>query len=174
MSFIRNNKKKRLVKSIILIYAEGKTEYYFLKHLRQKYCRDTVTITIKKGNGGSPKKLVIDTKKVVGDYLKRYVLCDSDRPEIDDAEKYATDNNIKILKSPQCFDVLILQILDKKITLNLKSQQYKDQLSNICNMDNWDDMKMHQKFFPKTILENKRKKLPLLKKLIDIIIGKTL
>jgi hypothetical protein len=61
------------------VFGEGLCEEVFLKHLKKLYSYNSnVAITVRRGKGGTPADVVIDSDKIPGDYETRVVVVDND------------------------------------------------------------------------------------------------
>ena len=98
---------------------------------------------------------------------------DQGEEEVAEAEKLATSQNIIILKSITSIEVELAPFLteDKKSLSKTKrsTNDAKEVLRKLCHLQNVDDEIDWHKYFPKTLLNQKRKSSPWLNRLICLI-----
>jgi hypothetical protein len=150
-------------------------EEVFLKHLRKLYCYDTnVAVTIKKGRGGDAKNIVLDAYKVPGEFNRKVVILDNDKPknETKKARQLARDKEIELLENTPCLEHLLLLILDsKEISANSKrckkifEEKYIEKTQR-------KEMYEYDKYFSKKLLDKKRENIKVLDDIIKIMEGK--
>ncbi|HBI17100.1 MAG: hypothetical protein UR60_C0021G0020 [Candidatus Moranbacteria bacterium GW2011_GWF2_34_56] len=174
------NKKWKKQKRTILFYGEGADEDVFLRYLNTIYGKHNINlrIKIKNGSGGAPDMVVKKAINYYGDFDARVVIIDTDRPkiEIEAARKMAKDSGVFLIENNPCLEALLLRILNVgKIIKNKKSEYYKKEFEKghicerkRCNVDEY------KKIFPKNILDNKRKEIEELNKIIGFMESKKL
>jgi hypothetical protein len=168
-------KKRRQANKTLLFFGEGMNEEVFLKHLRKLYCYDTnVAVTIKKGRGGDAKNIVLDAYKVPGEFNRKVVILDNDKPknETKKARQLARDKEIELLENTPCLEHLLLLILDsKEISANSKrckkifEEKYIEKTQR-------KEMYEYDKYFSKKLLDKKRENIKVLDDIIKIMEGK--
>lgn len=169
-----HKKKRRSAKKPILIFGEGLGEEMFLKHLRSLYAYNSnVYVTVRKGKGGAPVDVVISASRVLGDFDKKFVLLDNDKPrlEMEKARKKAQGLEIYLLENNPCLEALLLSILhDKRCFDNEKSSWCKREFEiKYIPKKKRSEIDRYKKIFPKAILDRKRKSLTILNQLISLI-----
>ena len=161
--------KKKTIKKTTLFFGEGLLDYLFLRYLKSIYSSEKINITIRRGRGGDAKKIVKDCIKVFGDFNKRAVLLDNDKPakEVSEARKIAKEKNIVAIENTPCLEALFLSILDK---------DYENKNTKWCKKE----FKKHHKkeikvfydfnkIFPKETIEEKKERINNLKLIIEIL-----
>ena len=169
-------RKQRRQRQTVLIYCEGKTEKIFVKYLQTLFAskaKINKRIKIKEGSGGSPLYLINKVKSEPASYNDKYIILDKDeknRTEIKKFEETAKQNDIQLLWSVPCLEGLFLKILENNFPLN--SAKCKSLFKNKYNngQKHWDN-NLLAKYFPKTKLNVKKKTIPVLKKIIQIMEG---
>lgn len=156
--------KNRKQKISIFICCEGKTELAFLKYVKNLYISgDQKSIRINSINGGNICKMkkYIKTKKKHIHIDKYYILSDGDQIGSQNI------NDEKVLIASPCIEKLFLEILDQsklkttkecKKIFETKYLNRKDKLSS----------QSYQKIFNKDKLEDARRKIPLLNRVLKI------
>jgi hypothetical protein len=139
------------------------------------YCYDTnVAVTIKKGRGGDAKNIVLDAYKVPGEFNRKVVILDNDKPknETKKARQLARDKEIELLENTPCLEHLLLLILDsKEISANSKrckkifEEKYIEKTQR-------KEMYEYDKYFSKKLLDKKRENIKVLDDIIKIMEGK--
>jgi len=114
-------KKLKETRHTLFIYCEGKTDYLFIRHLKQLYLiRGSKQFTLKKGTGGDVFTFISDTANnaQVRDYDEKYIVLDADKKteiELKGAEIQSSENKIdKLIWQKPCLEGLFLQILNNK------------------------------------------------------------
>jgi len=168
-------KKRRSASKTLLIFGEGMGEEMLLKHLRKLYSfNSNVAITIKKGKGGNARNIVADANRIIGDYDKRIVILDNDKPEeeMEEARKEAKKRKIELIENVPCLEFLLISIVDKKPTgksSNWCKHKFETEYIDRKKRGETDE---YDKLFPQKLLNNKRFAISELKKLISIMEGK--
>jgi hypothetical protein len=170
-------RNKRISKKTVLIIAEGLRDANFLKYLKSCYTHlNKLNMIIRNGQGGTADGLVQETINTLGSYDNRATVIDNDKGknEMERANNLASSHNIKLIKNTPCIEATLLSILGKKQdeiptgTGQCKLKYKKEFLNNKKMEDNQDLIRM----FPKKVLNNKRKSIPLLNDIISAIEGK--
>jgi len=170
-----NKKKRRQASTLILFFGEGFGEEIFLKHLRKIYSLNSgVAVTVRKGKGGCPENIVIDAIRVPGEFNKKIVLLDNDKPEAEmlKARQTAKVNKIKLIENSPCLEFLLLEILEGKPKEKASERCKKEFESKYAEKQKRSDPNKYEELFPKKLLDDKRSKIPELEKLISIMEGK--
>jgi len=166
--------KRRQAKQSFLVYVEGLHEENFLKHLRALYTRESgKNIKIVRGSGGSTDTLITRAIREIGDYDKRVIIFDNDKPrvEMDLARKNAKSKNITVIENTPCLEALLLTILNPGTEYSRKSsswckktfqQDYIDYRSRLNNQT-------YLEIFPKKLLDFRRVTVPVLDKILSLI-----
>jgi hypothetical protein len=165
--------KKRFSKKAKLIYCEGFHEEIFLKFLSEIYRSSKASIRIRSGKGGSADQIVQDAVNAFGDFRKKIVILDIDKPkrEIERARKIAKDNSIKLIENFPCLEGVFLSVLiENKEFINQTSEWCKKHFhANYVSEGDRDDTKKYLKIFPKKLLDIKRKTVKALNMLISAV-----
>jgi hypothetical protein len=165
-------KKRRRVNKTLLVFGEGLGEEMFLKHLKKLYSfNNGIAITIKKGKGGSARNIVVDASKTSGDFDKKIVVLDNDKPkkEMLEARREAKKRKIKLIENTPCLEFILLSVFNKEPKEKL-SLYYKHKFeSKYIKKKKRTNLKEYDKIFPKKILDSGRLKIPSLHKLILIM-----
>jgi len=170
-----SRKAKRPVYSTALLFGEGEHDTIFLRHLVASYCRrgQSAKITVRKGRGSAADSVVDDARRVPGDYNRRLVKLDNDKPkkEIAAAFRLAKEHNISLAFSTPCLEGLLLSILDSAGDYrNRESEWCKRKLERENIVASKRGSRAHlQKIFTKRKMNAARKRIPELDKLIKFI-----
>lgn len=170
-----NKKKRRQARTLILFFGEGFGEEMFLKHLRKIYSFNSgVAVTVRKGKGGCPENIVIDTIKVPGAFNKKIVLLDNDKPESEmiKARQTAKEYKIEMIENTPCLEFLLLSILDGKPKEKTSERCKKEFESKYMEKQKRSEASKYEELFPKRLLDSKRAEIEELDRLISIMEGK--
>lgn len=170
-------KKQRSAKKTFLIFGEGLSEETFVNHLKSLYARDTgVQVKVVRGKGGSADGMVADAARLFGDYDRRFVVLDDDKPkdEMDRARKEAKLSGIVVLEHRPCLESVLLNIADAGLVTRGKSSDWckKEFESRFIEKKKRGELKEYSRFFPKSVLDRHRKNVTELEQLISVISGK--
>lgn len=164
---------RRQIKPSILVYTEGLSEANFLKHLRQIYNKEyTPNIKIITGHGGSVTNIVSNASHAPGEYTRRFVIVDTDKPhdEIAQAEQRARESSITILANHPCLEAVLLSILQP-------GPNYKEKSSTWCkrtfqekyiNYRSHPDKYAYLRTFPLALLERAKSRVPELENMVAL------
>lgn len=111
----KNAVKVRQNKRTLLLFGEGTDEAHFLKFLRRSYSRqDGYTVKIATGQGKVPVNIVKSCIREEGDFSKRVVFMDKDKPEneIQDALRMAAKHDVEIIFNEPCLESTFLKALN--------------------------------------------------------------
>ena len=168
-------RKRRQANKTLLIFGEGMNEQIFLKHLKKLYCCNTnVAITIRKGKGGNSSNIVIDASRVPGEFNRRVVVLDNDKPkgEIEQARNIAKNKDIELIENTPCLEYLLLSILDSS-KISDSSPECKNIFeSKYINKKKRKEAYEYDNIFTKELLEEKRVIIKILDDIIQIMEGK--
>ena len=170
----RQTSFKRTVQTTVLIVGEGDTEKAFLDYLKSLYITRGcgVSITVRNAHGKGPMH-VVDTairQSKTGDYRIIAVLMDTDLPWTDDVLKLARKHKVYLVGATPCIDGLLLQILDEQVLES--SARCKEALHARLNRKPF--MKeAYMQDFPKQLLDEKSAGIPVLKKLLELMAGRS-
>jgi hypothetical protein len=168
--------KGRLPKKAKLVYCEGPHEETFLKHLHQLFKKANVSVRIKTGKGGGAPQLVKDAFNTVGDFAKRILILDNDKPkkEMESARKEAKKLNINLIEHTPCLEAILLSILISGKDFKNKSTKWcKDEFhSKFMKEKDRTDFRPYLKLFSKKILATRRKMIQELDTLIKLFENK--
>lgn len=169
-------KKKRYAKRTLLIFGEGFDEEVFLKYLKGLYSQNAnISVTIRKGKGGSAGEIVICTHKEPGAFDRRIVVFDCDKPkkEMQQARQEAKTHNIELIENEPCLEFLLLSILCKATEPNKDSKWFKKEFEGkYMDEKKRNQLTEYSKLFPKKLLDSKKSKISNLKRLISVMEGK--
>lgn len=164
-------------RSIIMRYTrfakpEGAHDTAFMKLLKTLYSVDDISVEIKKGHGGDQKSIVREAVVRVGAFDERIAIMDGDRPENEmrEADDYASENGVKIIRIRPCCEKMLIQILEpNKRTAGWSSQRLKDYFcENYISEEKRADMTAYKAKFPKNLLDEARERIPELDTLIRL------
>ncbi len=168
--------KKKFTRKTRLIFTEGLHEEMFLKLLQFHYGHKKVSIKIKKGRGGSPEQLVIESSRLFGEFNERVVVFDIDKTktEIDAATKKAKELSIVLVKNFPCLDSVLLAILDSARDYSNKKSEWckKEFQDKYIPKGDRDDLRKYKKVFPINLLDKRRKNYAPLDIMINLIESK--
>lgn len=154
------------------VKPEGAQDTAFMKLLKIIYSVDNISVEVRKGHGGDQKSIVREAVVRAGDFDERIAIMDGDRPEdeMEEADRYATENGIKIIRLKPCCEKMLIQILEpNKKTAGWSSQKLKDYFceKNIPE-EKRADMNAYRAKFPKSVLDEARDRVPELDALIKL------
>jgi hypothetical protein len=167
-------RKHRKANKTALIYGEGLNEEIFLKYLKSLYAHNSgIFIKIRRGKGGDPISLVVDTIKEPGDFGLRVLVLDNDRGKniMSKALLKAEKAGIKVVQNTPCLEATLLSILKP-------SQNFMEKTSPWCKRkfendyitgNNRADLLEYRRIFPEKMLEAQRASIPCLNTLISYI-----
>ena len=169
----RKNKKK-IQKKTILIVGEGLHEYVFIQHLRSIIIPiSSISITPKRGNGGSPVDIVYIAVKDVGSYDIRVVILDNYRPEAEmqAAEAEAAQSAVFLIKNKPCLEALLLAMLEKgKDYSNHSEVQCKKIFqAKYIPEGRRSELLHYKKHFPLKLLDQRRKDIAVLERIMRLL-----
>lgn len=147
-------KKKRPVRKTLIIVGEGITDCAFLKHMQRLYDNNqNWKITIKAGDGGSPKNVIhAASKRRDISYDEKWVLIDSDIKLTEKDKKFAQICKVQIIQSiPLCIEGVLLEVLGKKIPTT--SKECKKKLEPLLSGKPVSP-NSYETQFPKNVLDN--------------------
>ena len=170
-------KKRYKAKKTLLFYGEGLREEIFLKHLRALFSQNkNISITIKRGKGGTADGLVIYTSRLLGSFDARITVLDNDKSksEMKQARDEAKKKGIILLEHTPCIESLFLSIL-------YGGRSFKNKDSKWCKQKFEDEnprfkrssgLKDFENLFTKRLLNKRRDKVIGLKNLIELMEGR--
>lgn len=165
-------RKRRSAKETFLLCGEGDREVFILRHIKKLYSSENdVAVKIINANGGSAPSIVNYASRLLGEYSRRIVICDSDKPakEMAKAREIANNQKIIFIENAPCIESLFLSILGKNCD-NLTSNQCKRKFeSEILANSRSDSVAEYEKIFTKEILNTKRRQIGNLDKIIRIV-----
>lgn len=168
-----NKKKRRSANKTLLIYCEGLEDKTFLEHLRSLYARNSgVGVKIRNGKGGNAKDIVVNANKEPGDFDKRIAMLDNDKDtqEMDQARKQAKLRKIEIIENSPCLEAMLLSILtSQNFTRESSSACKKEFESNYVDKKKRTEVAEYRKYFPKEKLNDARKHMVWLNKIISLM-----
>lgn len=165
--------KKRQAKQSILIYAEGLDEEQFLRHLKSLYSRNTdYAFKIVRGYGGSASGIVTQTLRIPGDYYRRVVVLDNDKPdqEMTMARELASQHSIYLFENTPCLEATLLTILDSRNIYKTKSSPWckKHFQQHYLSKGSHSQLDQLNRLFPLEKLNENMSRVPELAKLIAL------
>lgn len=172
----RHTQKKKKQKRTVLFFGEGADENAFLKYIRRLYAHNaSVKITIRDGNGGSADMVVKKASNFTGDFDHRIAMIDNDKPqkEMTAARKMAKESNIDLIECEPCLEGLLLTIIEQRSVSSKTSKQCKREFEkkHICENKRC-DVDEYARVFPKDVLDDARKRIPELDRIIRFMEGK--
>lgn len=168
---LRNKMKQ--VRRTYLIYTEGLEDACFLRHLKQIYAHSDCHFSIKPGRGGSADSIVREANKVPGTYTEKIVILDNDKnnTEMKIARTVARQCGISLIEHTPCIEALLLETVfsSKYSPKHIRTDQCKKTFEEkYIPKEKRTDIRQYEKHFPKRLLEERRKKIRALGKLIHI------
>lgn len=165
---------KRTVQETVLVVGEGDTEKAFLDYLKSLYITRGcgVSVTVRNAHGKGPMH-VVDTairQSKTGDYKVIAVLMDTDLPWTDDVQKLARKHKVYLIGATPCIDGLLLQILDEQVPE--LSPRCKEVLHARLHRKPF-VKEAYAQDFPKQLLDEKSLSVPALKKLLELMAGRS-
>lgn len=167
-------KKRRRANKTLLMFGEGFSDGMFLKHLKKLYSFNTgVAITVKKGKGGDAKSIVIDAIKTPGDFDRKIVVLDNDKPknEMVGARKEAKSKGVELLENTPCLEYLLISIINKEPREKNSIWCKSEFESKYLGTNKRGELSEYNRLFPKNLLNSKRSTIPELDKLISLMKG---
>lgn len=163
--------KPREARKTVLLIGEGDTEVFFLKHIMKPYnsrgCGVACTVRCAHGKGPEHILALPSRCEKTADYDHKAVLLDSDIPLPEKNEAEARSQGVELLLSTPCLEGLLLGIL--RLPLPNNSRQCKraiKQLSiDLLRRDSY------QRYFPKSLLDDRRGEVLTLQRVIEIASG---
>ena len=167
-------KKRRCASTTLLMYGEGLCEEIFLKHLKFIYYRSQgVAIRVEGGRGGSAPDIVNDAVKMVGDFDRRVVILDNDKPtkEMAAARAIAAQCGIMLIENSPCLEATLLSVLvGDKLPKGKSSEWYKREFeSKYIDKRKRADSDEYKKVFDKNLLDIHRPRVKEIDILIDLM-----
>lgn len=167
----------RIVRDTALIFGEGRDDRIFLAYLVHIYASGHNStrpkITVRKGRGGSADGVIEDARKVPGSFSRKLVKLDQDRPqdEIDEAVRIARRHKIQIAFSVPCLEGTFLNILEPNDDHSGESSETckRSFESRYISHSNRGKMAEYTRVFPKAILDEARRRIPVLDEIITYI-----
>lgn len=166
----------------ILLFGEGKTEAFFLSHLRQLYGGPNTAIKVEHGRGGSARTVVQGAIKIarLADYSGIVILLDSDRDDEPLPESWRKEHCLDIKRSKPCIEAFFLEILGNPKLSKLQngaraSERCKSHFHATCLQTNQNGQVMgrlkncFQKQFSKEVLDEARTRISILDEIIRVI-----
>ena len=164
------------IRYTLFIYCEGKTDYLFVRHLKNLYLiRGSKQIKIKKGSGGDISTFISDTVNnvQVSGYDEKYIVLDTDKKsdaELEEAKQQSRQENIHLIWQKPCLEGLFLRILknnklNQETSESCKTLFYKEYNQNNKTLTE----ELLSTLFPKILLDNRRQKIKELDQLIQLM-----
>ncbi|WP_312586015.1 hypothetical protein [Atlantibacter sp.] len=136
--------KLRSVRNTRIIVGEGMSEYMFLLRLKSLfYSRgNNYIVTVEQAGGGDPKSVLRFLEHYQGNFDKKFILIDSDRPVSVAVIKSAKRLGVQIIQStPHCLEGMLLRTLNIKRgiidTAAAKSFFYPNVCAGEALTDSW-------------------------------------
>lgn len=172
-------KKRRSVKSTLLVFGEGLHEEVFLKYLKSVYNRNSGRgVTIRNGKGGTAIDIVANALREPGDFDRRIVVVDNDKGqhEIERARAESKQKGIELLENSPCLEALLLAILRDGRSFSVRQSDWcKSEFeSKYLDEKKRTELNEYGKIFPKSLLDKQKAKVPELQKFISIMEGKSI
>ena len=171
-----NKKKRRYSNRTLLMFGEGLGEEIFLKYLRSIYSKNSGTsIKIRNGRGGNAVDIVLDAMREPGDFDRRIVILDNDKPknEMDSARNQASKLAVELIENSPCLEATLLSILRSGQSFASRDSVWckKEFESNYLDKKRRMDISEYGKFFPKILLDAQRIKILELNIFISLMEG---
>jgi hypothetical protein len=169
--FIR---KPRQPNWTVLAVGEGETDKAFLKYLKARYIKreDGISIKVECAHGGGPECVITHSIKLnPRNYDGAFALLDADRPCRSSYLKKAKEKRLELIWSDPCIEGLLLKILDPAFNPSVhKSSECKKLFeSHYLNKDEKLVPEKYVEYFPLDLLENHRRQVPELDRLIRLM-----
>ena len=169
--------KRRSAHRTLLVFGEGLCEEVFLKHLKKLYAYNSnVAVTVRRGKGGTPADVVIDSDRIPGDYETRVVVVDNDKSqkEMELARKEAKSRKITLIENTPCIEALLLSILENGKDFSNKTSDWckKKFESEYIEKKKRSEPEEYEKLFTKAQINTGRTKLDVLNKMVQLMEGK--
>lgn len=163
-------RKLRKTNKTVLIVVEGETEEAFIGHLKRLYYQrgTPLSVSIKNAHGHGPQGIINKLKSVAqtADFDHRFAVLDSDIALLPAQEKWLRHQKVGLLFSNPAIEATLLSILGKlapALTHACKGELHKQAPGDPT------DGRYYDKYFPLAVLEQARKKVPVLEALIAIL-----
>jgi len=159
----------------IFAYGEGEDEKIFLRHLHDCYCR-TQLISVQTGSagGGSPKSILAKALAARRSEKRdiEFILLDTIPVWPDEVVQKAIKEEIQLIGNSPCFEALLLDIVDPTFdTSTISSRNCKGAFERLhCSGNNFNEDNCAD-LFPKTILNEARKRVSVLDYMIGAMEG---
>ena len=154
----------------LLIVGEGADEVAFLTHVKQLFITRGcgLSVKIKNAQGGGAKHVVEWTvrQKANADYDAVAVLVDTDTDWSDTVVNIASKNDIHLLRSEPCFEVLVMRVLGKDP--NITASNAKSMFAPHVNNDATKSENYSRKFSKDRLLES-RVRVPTIDQLLNLL-----
>jgi hypothetical protein len=161
----------RSARSTLLLVGEGKTEKVFLKYLCSLYCNngEGVAATIKQARGKGPENVIGKTARYAQNngYDRHVALLDKDIPWSEKIVKFARQKRIDLVESNPCIEGLFLSIMNKSVPDS--PQKCKAAIINFFPSLKPLERESYAQYFSKTVLEEARKRIPELDRLLQYL-----
>lgn len=169
--------KRRSAHRTLLVFGEGLCEEVFLKHLKKLYSYNSnVAVTVRRGKGGTPADVVIDSDKIPGDYETRVVVVDNDKSqkEMELARKEAKSRKIILIENDPCIEALLLSILENGKDFSNKTSDWckKEFESKYIEKKKRSEPEQYEKLFTKALIDTGRTKSQSLNSMVELMEGK--
>lgn len=182
MTAARSNplkKKKRSCNATLLIMVEGRNDKDFIATLKRFYAyNSSLAITIKSAGGGGPDDMVKKAIHFPGDFDKRLVIIDGDKP-FEQEQIPSKSSNLELLIITPCLESILLTIFSPKLKVSniINARDCKKKFQrDILKAKTTASCHDYEKFFKnnttKSLLEKSRNTTPELNRIISIIEGK--
>jgi len=169
--------KRRLAHRTLLVFGEGLCEEVFIKHLKKLYSYNSnVAITVRRGKGGTPADVVIDSDKIPGDYETRVVVIDNDKnqKEMELARQEAKTRKIILIENTPCIEALLLSVLNNGKDFTRKTSDWckKEFEKKYIEKKKRSEPEQYERLFIKSLLDSCRSKSSVLDTMIRLMEGK--
>jgi len=173
--------KIRQQKNTLYAFGEGETEKAFLRHLKNLYTGNNIKITIKDLSGGCPDDMINKAIRIVlqGNYDKKFIVLDEEKDKgiliSADAKIKAKEHMLDIINLQPCIEGLFLLILgkNKDSVLAMSAEKCKKEFEeNYLDAQKKLNFSEYKRIFPRNLLEEKRKEIDKLDKIIKYMENK--
>jgi len=160
----------------MLVYGEGVCEEVFVKHIKGLYGQNSgISIKVRNGKGGDPLSVVQNALREPGSYDHVVVIIDNDKPEseMSSARATAKGRGLLLIEHTPCLEAVLLSILNSGTSYARKTSPWCKSKFESEHIDKQKrrEFHMYERVFPKELLDQQRKKVVELDRIIRIIEG---
>lgn len=162
----------KVVVRTLLLVGEGGAEKAFLEHLKSIYCPrgSGVFVTVRDAHGKGPEQVVEQTIRWLqnADFDHRATLLDTDLAWPERTRKRARQKRLELVGSAPCLEGLLLRILGRPVPSSSDGckRALGAELSGRATAP-----ESYRTLFPSSLLEERRRDIPELARLIALLSG---